>query len=313
MSNSAPAASSNPLASSERVSQEVPHTHAFGVTDLLLILMATIWGVNFVVVKYATHTLSPETFTILRIPLAAATMFCIAIAQGKSWPSRRDTVILMLLGVLGNGIYQLLFVNGVMRSRVADAALIVASSPAFVGIFSQLVGIERISARKAGGIALSIIGVGAVIVGSTVMPHRTGTILGAVLVVVSVIIFGIFAVSLRPLTLRVDPVQLNAITMMGGMIPMVFVIPSLMATPWSAVTPAVWGCVAYAGVISMGVAYVFYMRGLRVLGPTRTAIYGNLQPPVAMLVGWALLGEVPTFWQGIGAVLIVCGIWLTRS
>jgi drug/metabolite transporter (DMT)-like permease len=63
----------------------------------------------------------------------------------------------------------------------------------------------------------------------------------------------------------------------------------------------------------MGVAYFFWYRGLRVLGPTRTAVYANLQPIVALLVAWPLLNETPTLFQIVGAVTIIAGVFLTRT
>jgi drug/metabolite transporter (DMT)-like permease len=89
--------------------------------------------------------------------------------------------------------------------------------------------------------------------------------------------------------------------------------PALIATNWSTVGPGGWLALLYSSVISMGVAYFFWYRGLRVLGPTRTAVYSNLQPIVALLAAWAFLGEIPTVFQGIGAVTIIAGVFLTRS
>jgi drug/metabolite transporter (DMT)-like permease len=62
----------------------------------------------------------------------------------------------------------------------------------------------------------------------------------------------------------------------------------------------------------MGLAYIFWYRGMRVLGPTRTAMYANLQPAIAILVAWVFLREMPTIWQGIGTVTIMSGLFLTR-
>ena len=55
------------------------------------------------------------------------------------------------------------------------------------------------------------------------------------------------------------------------------------------------------------------MRGVRVLGPTRTAMYVNLQPVMALIVAWAALGETPTPAQLGGTGAIIAGVLLTRS
>jgi drug/metabolite transporter (DMT)-like permease len=41
-------------------------------------------------------------------------------------------------------------------------------------------------------------------------------------------------------------------------------------------------------------------------------MYSNLQPVIAVLVAWGMLGEVPTIWQVLGAVCIVGGLMVAR-
>jgi drug/metabolite transporter (DMT)-like permease len=119
---------------------------------------------------------------------------------------------------------------------------------------------------------------------------------------------------LQPYTKRIDVIKLSAITMVGGAVPLLIAsTPALLATNWSAIGRGGWLALLYSGVISMGVAYFFWYRGLRVLGPTRTAVYTNLQPIIALLVAWAFIGETPTIFQGVGATTIVAGVFLTRA
>jgi drug/metabolite transporter (DMT)-like permease len=51
---------------------------------------------------------------------------------------------------------------------------------------------------------------------------------------------------------------------------------------------------------------------VRAIGATRTAMFANLQPLVAVLVAWAVLGEVPTLFQGAGASAVLGGLYLAR-
>ena len=109
---------------------------SFGVTDLLLLTMAVIWGVNFVVVKYATQIFSPVAFTGLRVGAAALFLLSVAFARGRISLPRRDVIGLLLLGVIGNALYQLFFVHGVARTRAGNAALIVGAAPAIIALFA---------------------------------------------------------------------------------------------------------------------------------------------------------------------------------
>jgi drug/metabolite transporter (DMT)-like permease len=288
--------------------------HSFGLTDVLLLMMAAIWGANFVVVKYATHIFSPVAFTGLRVGVAALFLLGFALARGGFSLSRRDVIQLLFLGVIGNGIYQLLFVHGVARTRAGNASLIVGAAPAFIALVARARGMERVKRMTLFGIALSIIGVALVILGSARSAEGQTTLLGSVLVFLGVLAWTLYTILLQPYTERIDVIQLSAITLVGGAIPLVVAsMPALVATDWSAVGPGGWLAVFYSSVISMGVAYFFWYRGLRVLGPTRTAVYSNLQPIVALLVAWAILGEIPTIFQGVGTVTIIAGVLLTRT
>ncbi len=286
----------------------------FGKTDALLLLMAVIWGVNFSIVKYGTKVMTPMAFAGLRVMLAALVLFSVAIARGKQLPNRREILSLMGLGLIGNGLYQILFVEGISRTRVGNAALVIAATPALIAILSRFRGVDRVSRRVLSGIGLSLAGVALVVLGSSRAGVGEATFLGTVLVFCGTLCWTVFTVMLQPFARRLDPIHLSAFTMIGGSIPMlVFATPALVATEWSTVGFAAWGAIFYASVISMCVAYLFWYRGLRVLGPTRTAVYGNLQPVIAILFAWLFLKEVPTAWQGLGMGTIMTGLFLTRT
>jgi len=145
---------------------ETPTFAGFGKTDLLLFLMAVIWGVNFSVVKFATELMQPLAFTGLRVMLAAVVLLALAFTRKHKLPSRRDILSLIALGMLGNGIYQIFFVEGISRTRVGNAALVVAATPALIAITSRVRGVDRVNRKVLAGIALSLVGVGIVVLGS---------------------------------------------------------------------------------------------------------------------------------------------------
>lgn len=286
----------------------------FGLTDLTLLAMAAIWAINFSVVKYGTTLIPPLAFTGIRVGISAVILMAIAIVQNRKWPVRRDILVLLTLGVIGNGVYQICFVEGVSRTRAGNAALIVAAAPGFIAIASRLRGIERASLRVLSGIALSIVGVGFVVFGSAKTSQGDATLLGSILVFCGVLCWTVYTVGLQPFTKRIDPIQLSAIAMAGGIVPLIFTTSVPIATTrWSDVPFGGWAAMFYASVISMVIGYLFWYRGLKVLGPTRTAAYSNLQPMIALAVAWIFLQEVPTAWQIVGVVTIMSGVLLTRS
>ena len=294
----------------------------FGVTDITLLLMALIWGVNYTSVKYGTSVVEPLAFNGVRVSLAALSLLVIAqlatrvfSVEPEGWPGRRDVIALLLLGSLGNGVYQILFVEGIARTRAGDAALLISASPAFIAIIGRLRGTEHVALRGIVGIALQILGMAFVVIGTTSgTPGHRATLLGDLLLLVSSLCWSVYTVYLQPYTHRVGGIHLSAVTMVGGAIPfLVVAAPAIRATRWLHLPVMAWGSIGYSGFFALVIAYLFWYNGVRVLGPTRTAMYSNLQPIFAVAVAWLLLGESITAWQVAGAVSIITGLLLTRS
>jgi drug/metabolite transporter (DMT)-like permease len=287
---------------------------ALTVTDLLLLLMALIWGVNYVVVKFATGAFAPLAFNAVRVGLAALVLCVVVAASGHAWPRGRDWLALLGLGTLGNGLYQILFIEGIARTRAGDAALLIAASPALMAIFGWLRGSERTGPRGVVGILLSLAGIGLVVFGDQASGTvGSATLLGDALILAACVCWSIYSVLVKPYTERIDGVPLSAVTMVGGAIPMLLVaLPSLARTQWTAVSLDAWSAVGYSSLVALVVGYLFWYRGVKVLGPTRAAMYSNLQPVVALLVAWAILGERPQLPQLAGAACIMAGLLLTR-
>lgn len=286
----------------------------FGLTDAGLVLMATIWGVNYSVVKAGLQAMTPLSFSGVRMVFAALVLFGIARFVRAEWPDRRDTTRLLLLGLLGNGVYQLLFISGMARTRAGVAALIVAAGPAWIAILSRLLGRERVSRLGWAGIGLQLVGV-LCVVGSTqkVVGGERG-LLGAMLIAAGSIAWALYSILLQPYTQRNNGLHLSALTLASGAAMMALVgLPDMLQLDWSRVGPAGWGAVAYSALLAMVVAYLLFYHGVRVLGPTRTAMYGNLQPIIAIGVAWIMLHETPTGWQLLGAGCIMGGLLVSRT
>lgn len=288
----------------------------FGLTDVGLLLMAAIWGVNFTVVKAGLATLPALTFNGLRIALAAVVLAAVAFAVAgiRNFPSRRDALALLAMGVVGNGLYQMAFILGMARTRAGIAALVLAAGPAWVAVFSQLAGRERVPLRGWAGIALQLVGMLCVVISAGLLETDSNALLGAGFIMLGSIIWAVYTVLLQPYTRRVHPLHLASLTLSSGAALLIAIAwPSLRTVQLSAITPGAWGAVLYSALGALVIAYLLYYRGVRVLGPTRTAMYSNLQPLIALAVAWYVLSEQPTAWQGIGGVLLMAGLLLSRT
>jgi drug/metabolite transporter (DMT)-like permease len=293
-----------------------PPAPAFHVTatDLLLLGMATIWGVNFVVMKFGAAAFSPLAFNALRVALAAVALAAIAFAPGARRPAWPDAKRLMLLGLLGHALYQLLFLNGLHLARAGTASLIIAGTPALIAILLWVTGQERITRRAAVGIVLSLAGIGLVVTAAAAPSATDDSPVGLAMILAASLCWAFYTLGLRPLTHRVDGVQIGAWTVFGAVGPMVLMgLPALWRTDFAAVTLAAWGAVFYSAFLAFVVAYLIWYRGVRLLGPVRTAMYANLQPIIALGFAWLVLHEQPTGVQFIGAACVIGGVYLSRT
>jgi drug/metabolite transporter (DMT)-like permease len=177
--------------------------------------------------------------------------------------------------------------------------------------------VERPPRRAWLGVALQLVGVGAVVLGTSGRAGVAGgraTLAGSLLLLGAALCWAFYAVLLKRYTERVHPLQMSAWTMAGGVLLLgAFATPAWLATEWRAVPLAGWGAVVYSGIGALVIAYLFYYRGVRVLGPTRTAMFSNLQPLIALTVAYFTLGETPTVWQLAGAGSIMTGLLVSRG
>ncbi len=283
-------------------------------TEAMLVLMSVIWGVNFAVLKYGTEQLEPLAYNGVRLAIGSLAMITIVATRALPRLARADAIALLMLGTLGHGVYQALFIQGISLTRAGTASLVVASSPALIAIAGRLLGVESVRPRAIAGIAIAIAGIAFVVLGSATSEEGDSRVVGDLLILGSVVCWAFYTQLLRPYTRRLDSVQIAAWTLVGGTIPLLlFSAPAIARTHWRDVAPLTWGAILYSGIGSMGIAYLFWYRGVRTLGATRTAMFSNLQPIIAVAVSWPLLGERPTIWQGVGAAAVLGGLLLTRT
>ncbi len=293
-----------------------PVRQGFSSTDLGLLVMAAIWGVNFTVVKGALDHMPALAFNGLRVALAAVVLMAVAftVAGVRRFPSRRDTFALLALGLLGNGVYQLAFIGGLSRTRAGIAALVIAAGPAWIAVLLRLMGRERVPARGWAGIGLQLLGMACVVASAGLLDAGSEALIGAAMIMGGSVAWAVFTVLLQPYTATVHPLHLAALTLSSGAVVLFAMgLPSILALDYATVTLADWGAVIYAGVGALVVAYLLFYRGVRMLGPTKTAMYANLQPLIAVLVAWVVLSERPTAWQLVGGVLVMAGLLLYRT
>jgi len=284
------------------------------VVEAMLVVMAVIWAVNYSVAKFGTRTVPPLAYNAVRIVMAVVALLVIAWLGSHDRPTRQDLAGLLGIGLLGHGVYQVCFIEGLARSRAGTVALMLAASPAFIAIVGRIFRIERVGARGWVGIGLQLLGITLVVFGSVAHSTSGDSLLGSSLLVAGALCWAFFATLIKPYTERLSGINVGAYSQAGGALFVAAVgIPSIVATNWAAVPLPVWSAIVYSGIGALVVGNLIWYYGVSKLGPTRVSMFSNLQPLVALAVAWIVLGEVPTIWQALGAGSIMTGLVITRT
>jgi len=279
-----------------------------------MLLVCLIWGFNFSITKSAFDQIPPLAFTAVRFAISSLLLWLVLrVVEGPAKLPPGAMRRLVLLGVVGNTFYQLAFMLGLARTTASNSALILSTVPTVVAVFAGALGLERITTRMRGGIALGMLGVGLVIATRGVAFDR-GTFTGDLLSILAVLCWAGYTVGLRRVPQGVSPLRVTTITAIAGTPGLVLAgLPGVLRLDWGAVGARAWLAVAYASGLSLVVAYLLWNRSVKAIGGTRTAIYMCLTPVVAVLGAWLLLGERPHPFQGVGALFIITGVLLTRT
>jgi drug/metabolite transporter (DMT)-like permease len=278
-------------------------------------LMIVIWAVNFSVAKLALDVLSPPALNALRFPFAAVVVWLALRVRGPiPLPRRGDVPRLLLLAVLGNLIYQQFFIFGLANTRAGTAAVLLAGTPILTAALSHLAGHEHVGARLWLGVIATFAGIVLVVhYGADAAQTAPGAALGELLMIGASLSWAVYTVGSRPLIARYGSVAVTAWTLWAGTVGLVLIgLPDVFRTDFTRVTGGVWLAIIYAGALSVGVAYLIWYGGVRRIGNTRTGVFSNLTPAVALLVAWLWLGEVPTAGQLGGMAIIIAGVTLTQ-
>src|SRR3954467_1471387 len=288
---------------------------AHGVTgDLGMLLVCLIWGLNLSSYMLALQSIPPLPFTAIRFTAASGLLWLVLRGiEGPAPLPPGSLKRLILLGLVGNTAYQLVFTVGLARTTASNSALILSTVPTVVALCAGALGLEKITGRMWLGICLGTVGVGLVIAARGVA-FASDTMVGDLLSVVAVLCWAGYTIWLRRVPTEISPLRITAVTTIAGTPGLLIAgIPGLLSLDWKDVRPSAWWGLAYAAVFSLVLAYLLWNRSVKLVGSTRTAIYMCVTPLFAVTGAWLLLGERPRLLPGVGAALIVTGVLLTRA
>jgi drug/metabolite transporter (DMT)-like permease len=285
------------------------------IPDVLLILIAIIWALNFSVVKVSLQEIDSLSFNALRYILAAGLLAYTARARGYSLKvDREDFWPLVGIALVGNVLYQLFFIIGVDYTYSANAAVILGTIPVWVALLSHLFTDEKLTRYKSIGIGLAFTGIVLIVTGSKAgISIASKTFLGDVIILCAAISWGVYTILAKRFLKKYPSTQFTGVMSIVGMVFLLIIgLPNLLHVNWTGISLKGWGGIFYSGLLSIGLAYLIWNNSVSKIGAVRTAAYQNLVPVLGLVFGVVLLQEPLTLQQYSGSALVIVGIIFSR-
>ncbi len=270
------------------------------------------WGANFGIVKSAFDTIPPLLFAALRFTVMGILLLGLAFWREKEIRIRKEDLgKVILVGVLGLGLYQVLWSLGLNLTSSSNSALIISTQPLLGTLYIDLIKKEPVGRQQYWGMLLALVGVVLVILKPTARLHFSlETLPGDLLTLMAGFCAAIFfSVWSKPLLKIYSPLRLMSYCMIIGSLVLWIASPfSTQPVIWSQVWEKTWWSMGYAVIFSGMLGHVFWYEGLERVGVTKSMVYLYFIPIWAVLFNAFMMGETIFLQQILGGVLILLGV-----
>lgn len=276
----------------------------------MLVAAAACWGVGTVITKRVlTHV---EPLTLLPIQLLASCVFLLVVSQASrtriTWsPQMRR---LTALGVLNPGLAYALGLLGLTSISASMSVLLWATEPVLILLLAVMLLREHVPATLVATIAVGVLGVLLVVY----QPGASGSGIGVALTLSAVTACALYTVLARRLLLEDASVSIALVQQaaaLGFAIVLIGVVQVVVggALGVRSLTPQMWLGAAASGVLYYGLAFWFYLTGLRQVSASVAGSFITLVPVFGVAAGY-VVGERLTAQQWAGAVVVIIAIAL---
>ena len=277
----------------------------------ILVALALIWGGAFFFISVAVHAIAPLTYVWLRLSIAAAGLWVFLWwSGGRIALPRRVWGSIILLALLNNALPFTLFGWGQTHIASGLASILNATTPIWGVLLAHfLTHDERMTPRKVAGVLLGFGGV-ATMIGPTLLSSLGTNALAQLACVAASLSYALAAVwAKRFKRLGIAPLSVTIGQMTAGAV-MMLPLSLMIDRPWTQPLPPLGalGAIAALALFCTAFAYVLYFRLIERAGATNALLVTLLVPPIAILLGWAFLGEQLAGQDFAGLALIAVGL-----
>ncbi|MGG4340710.1 DMT family transporter [Paenibacillus lautus] len=276
---------------------------------LLLLFCATLYGSNFVVGSLLLQAFPALHLSAYRLMVSAVFLLIYLIATHRLTKiTSRDSVYLVPFALIGMLLHQVSFFTGLRTTDATTASLILSLAPIFTALFARLFLREPFTIRMTAGSIVALAGVFFVVgYGGSLSIAITE---GIWIMFICMLALSGSIILMKKLTERMDPFVATVYTTVLGCITVYPV--AVWREPHVQVEPGFWWWVLLIGsaLLIQGLCAIIWNAQIRKVGAAKASLFLNLQPFVAMVLGYITLGTPVSLTQVGGSVLIICGVVL---
>ena len=286
-------------------------------TYFLLVLTTFFWGGTFIAGRLLANQVPPLSASFLRFLIAIVTLRLILYIakETPTRPTKWQLFTLSLLGLTGVFAYNYFFFTGLSHISAGRGALIIATTPLIITIFSTLIYKEPLTPIKISGILLSLTGAIFVISNghpSAILHGSFGV--GEFALMGCVLSWTLYTIIGRSILKTMSPLIAVYYSSIAGTI--LLIIPAIregLPATFPQITLLSWGSLIYLGVFGTAIGFSWYYKGIRDIGPTRAGVFINLVPVFALMLSWLILSESLKPSVVLGGAMVLAGVFLANN
>jgi drug/metabolite transporter (DMT)-like permease len=277
---------------------------------------AILFGASVVAVRVAVQDIPPLALAILRFGQGGFLLLLLLFIWARDllrigW---RDVPYLILLGAIFFTIFPVTFNISLRLTEASRGAMMLATMPLWSVLLARIAKRERLSPRQMCGVLLAFAGVGVVLAerGLTFVGISL-SLVGDALMLVTALCGAVYGVLAKRMLTRYNAMTVTAYTMMFGTL--LLVPAAFLEDPSSAMARIridTVMLVLFLGIFGGAIGYFLWTFALTRLSPTQVAVYVNLNPMIATLLGATLLAEKLTGIFIAGFVAVLGGVLLVN-
>jgi drug/metabolite transporter (DMT)-like permease len=290
-----------------------PISWLMGQPYLLLSLTSLFWAGNVVLGRFAAGQIPPFTLSFIRWAGAFLVVLPFALHHlVRDWTAiRRQLGLMMALSFTGIAAFNTIAYWSLQYTEALNALLLQSAGPLFVALFSLLLFGIRLTGAQGFGILVSMAGVMVILLrGDLTAIQHIRFNQGDIGYTLALLIFGLYSAlaARRP---AIHPLSFLAFTCGCGAL---IIIPAIgweiAHGQWMAVNTATVLVLIYVTIFPSTLAYLFFNRGVELIGANRAAPFFHLIPVFGSALAIVFLGERPRLFHLAGYALVLSGVFI---